>query len=231
METVIKTEGLWKIYNEGRRHEVQALTDINIEIKKNGYAVLIGPSGSGKTTLLSLISSLDRPSRGKVFLFGEDLSTLSDLTLSKLRREKIGFVFQNFNLMAGVLAWENVSYPLFPYVHSAKTRYQRATEILGKLGLSHRINNTPEELSGGEQQRVAIARALVNEPEILFADEPTSNIDQDSTTGLLDIFSELWNSGRTLIVTSHDPILYNNPMVRTKFFIKEGKLIDRGGTS
>ena len=207
MDSIIKTENLSKWYNVGRTDEVRAVENISLEILENQGVVLYGPSGSGKTTLLSLIGTIDRPTRGKVFLYGRDITQFSDLELSRIRRETIGFVFQSFNLFSGLSAWENVSYPLIPMGIGANERYERARTMLEVLGLGDRLYHSPEELSGGEQQRVAIARALINNPKIVIADEPTSNIDADSVNRLLEILNELKEEGKTIIISSHDPVL------------------------
>jgi putative ABC transport system ATP-binding protein len=206
MEPILITENVSKWYNVGRTHEVRAVEDISLEIMENQSVVLYGPSGSGKTTLLSLIGTIDRPTKGKVFLKDRDVTQFSDLELSRTRRETIGFVFQSFNLFSSLSAWENVSYPLIPIGIKAKERFERARTMLEVLGLGDRLYHSPEELSGGEQQRVAIARALINNPQILIADEPTSNIDADSIERLLEILAELKKEGKTIIISSHDPI-------------------------
>ena len=206
MEPIIKTENLSKWYNVGRSDEVRAVENISIEISENQSVVLYGPSGSGKTTLLSLMGTIDRPTAGKIFMKGRDVTQFSDLELSRIRRERIGFVFQSFNLFSGLSAWENVSYPLVPVGVNGTDRFERAKTLLESLGLGDRLEHSPEELSGGEQQRVAIARALINNPQILIADEPTSNIDSDSVERLLEILDGLKKEGKTIIVSSHDPI-------------------------
>jgi putative ABC transport system ATP-binding protein len=206
MEPILITENVSKWYNVGRTHEVRAVEDISLDILEKQSVVLYGPSGSGKTTLLSLIGTLDRPTKGKVFLKDRDVTQFSDLELSRTRRETIGFVFQSFNLFSSLSAWENVSYPLIPIGIKAKERFERARTMLEVLGLGDRLYHSPEELSGGEQQRVAIARALINNPQILIADEPTSNIDADSIEKLLEILAELKKEGKTIIISSHDPI-------------------------
>ncbi len=203
MDTIIKAENLSKIYYENKPYEVKALTNINLEIQRNAFVVFSGPSGSGKTTLLSLIGTLDRPTRGKVSLYGEDITAYSDTALSRIRRKKIGFVFQNFNLLSRLTSWENVAYPLIPLGYSLKERFDKAKSLLEKFGLGKRLYHTPEELSGGEQQRVSIARALINDPEIIIADEPTSNIDAESVEALTYILKELQANGRTIIVSTH----------------------------
>jgi len=206
MVNIIKTDSVSKFYNTGRSDEVRAVEGISLGIRENQTAVLYGPSGSGKTTLLSLMGTIDRPTVGKIFLQGRDVTQFSDLELSRIRRETIGFVFQSFHLFSGLSAWENVSYPLVPMGVTGNERYERARTLLERLALGDRLHHSPEELSGGEQQRVAIARALINNPQILIADEPTSNIDADSIERLLKILTDLKNEGKTIIVSSHDPI-------------------------
>lgn len=206
MEQIIRTENVSKWYNPGKTDEVRAVEDISIAIQENKSVVLYGPSGSGKTTLLSLIGTIDRPTGGKVFLHGRDITQFSDLELSRVRRETIGIVFQSFNLFSNLSAWENVSYPLVPVGVRTKERFEQAKSLLERLGLGDRLYHSPEELSGGQQQRVAIARALINNPQILIADEPTSNIDSDSIERLLEILAELKEEGKTIIISSHDPV-------------------------
>ncbi len=223
-QPIIKTESVSKWYNRGRPDEVRAVDGVSLQVQENQSIVLYGPSGSGKTTLLGLLGTMDRPTDGKVFFAGRDITWFSDLELSRIRREKIGVVFQSFNLISGLSAWENVSYPLIPTGLSARQRFARAKILLEKLNLGDRLHHAPEELSGGQQQRVAIARALVNDPDILIADEPTSNIDEDSVSRLLDILSDLRSEGKTLIISSHDPVLRNHGDI--VFRLDQGKLAD-----
>ena len=206
VEPVIILENLAKYYNMGTPVEVRALEDISLTVEGSEYILVHGPSGSGKTTLLNVMATLDRPSKGTMFLFEKNLAGFSEAELSRTRREKIGIVFQDFQLFQGLSAWENVALPLIPMGLGRKERQRRACELLEALGLAARISHCPEQMSGGEQQRVAIARALINDPKILFADEPTSNIDEASTQRLLEIFRGLQRQGMTLIVTSHHPI-------------------------
>jgi len=222
MEAILRVENLSKWYNAGRPDEVRAIEDISLEVYENQYAVLYGPSGSGKTTLLSLIGTLDRPTQGRIFLYGRDITQFSDIELSRIRRQTVGFVFQSFNLFAGLSAWENVSYPLIPMGVPTTERFDRAKSLLARLGLGDRLGHSPEELSGGEQQRVAIARALVNHPRILIADEPTSNIDTDSVGSLLEILTGLKEEGKTIIVSSHDPVIKSRAEVL--FTLVRGRL-------
>ena len=223
MDTIIKTKNLRKTYYENTPYEVKAIADINLEIERNAFVAFSGPSGSGKTTLLSLVGTLDRPARGMVFLYGEDMATYSDAALSRMRRGKIGFVFQSFNLIPRLTSWENVAYPLIPLGHGPKERFSRAKSLLEKFGLGERLYHTPEELSGGQQQKVSIARALVNDPEIIIADEPTSNIDAESVEALISILRELQSNGRTIIVSTHYEDLVKKADVVYK--IKAGRII------
>jgi putative ABC transport system ATP-binding protein len=223
MDTIIKAENLCKTYYESKPYEVKAIADINLNIQRNAFVVFSGPSGSGKTTLLSLIGTLDRPTKGMVFLYDEDMTAFSDTALSRVRREKIGFVFQSFNLIPRLTSWENVAYPLIPLGYGPKERFDKAKALLENLGLGERLYHTPEELSGGQQQKVSIARALVNNPEIIIADEPTSNIDAESVEALISIFKELQDSGRTIIVSTHYEDLVKKADVVYK--MRAGKII------
>ncbi len=201
---MIKTEGLCKWYRGHSSHKVSAVQDVTLSIVKNSFVVFNGPSGSGKTTLLNIIGTLDRPSAGDVFINGSNVTQFSDIALSGLRREKIGFIFQDFHLIPNLSSWENVSYPLVPLGISARKRYERAKTLLEKMGLGDRLGHTPEELSGGQQQRVAIARALVNRPEIIIADEPTSNVDEETGEQIRLLLKELKDNGATILVATHD---------------------------
>jgi putative ABC transport system ATP-binding protein len=223
MEPIIRTEKVDKFYYLGRPEEVRALNQVALEIFKNRIVLLRGPSGSGKTTLLNLISTIDRPTKGRIFLFGEDISKYSDVGLSRIRQKRIGLIFQSFHLLPRLSAWENVAFPLLPLGIAEKERRRRSVEILIQLKLEKRVDHAPEQMSGGEQQRVAIARALINDPEIIMADEPTSNIDAESVKNLLEIFSDLKRKGKTIIVSSHDPIFLD--FSETIFFLKDGNLM------
>jgi len=219
---ILQALNVSKWYRTGRRNEVRAVDDVSVEIMENQTVVLYGPSGSGKTTLLGLLGTIDRPSSGKILLKGQDTTRFSDVALSRVRRKTIGIVFQSFNLFSRMPAWENATYPLVPTGMTGKERYALGRRFLERLGLGDRLHHTPEELSGGEQQRVAIARALINDPEILIADEPTSNIDADSIRMLLEILDELKREGKTLLISSHDPAFMNYGDLR--YNLDRGKL-------
>jgi putative ABC transport system ATP-binding protein len=204
-ETIVRTVDLMRTYNVGGL-EVHALRGINLEIKRGQFVALKGRSGSGKTTLLNLISGLDVPTSGKVYLFGHDLSTASEEALLELRRRHIGFVFQSFALIPTFSAIENVDLMLRIGGFDRKQRARRVRECLELVGLLKWAKHRPYELSGGQQQRVAIARALANKPELLIADEPTGELDSVTGRQILELFREIVDSeGCTLIMATHDP--------------------------
>lgn len=221
-EIMIRTEYLCKSYCHHSHYEVRAIYDININISQGSFVVFSGPSGSGKTTLLNIMGTLDSPTAGKVFMYGEEITAFSDIALARLRRKKIGFIFQNFHLIPKLTSWENVSYPLIPLGISLKERLERAKIFLEKMGIGDRLNHTPEELSGGQQQRVAIARALINNPEIIIADEPTSNIDDETSVQIREFLNELKARGVTILVATHDAMF--EKVADVVFKIKNGRI-------
>lgn len=200
----IRLVGIKKIYQMGNQ-EVAALAGIDLHIKKGEFAALMGPSGSGKSTLMNILGCLDRPSEGSYKLEGQEVAYLNDDELAVTRNKEIGFVFQNFNLLSRISAWENVALPLVYAGVGRKERMERAAQILEDVGLGSRRNHQPNELSGGQRQRVAIARALVNDPHIIMADEPTGNLDTKSSVEIMDIFAKLHDAGRTIILVTHEP--------------------------
>lgn len=204
-QPAIKFENVWKIYRLGKI-EVPALRGLSLEIKRGEHVAIMGPSGSGKSTFLHLAGALDRPTRGRVLIEGRDPSRMSDEELSRLRNELIGFVFQTFNLIPRLTALENVMLPLAIKGVNGEERVRRAREALERVGLAHRINHRPMELSGGEQQRVAIARAIVTNPRIILADEPTGNLDSASAAEVVGLLTKLNRDlGITLVVVTHNP--------------------------
>jgi len=222
-EEIVRLEGVTKVYRMGKV-EVQALRGVNLSVKRGEFIAILGPSGSGKSTLLNMIGCLDKPTSGKVFIDGKDTSRLNENELAALRREKIGFVFQQFNLIHTLNALENVALPmLFAGIRRAE-RMKRAKNLLEKVGLSHRIYHKPMELSGGEQQRVAIARALANNPEIIVADEPTGNVDTDTGNAIMEIFEQLNEERRTIILVTHDFDIAAHAY--RKFRMKDGTLLN-----
>ncbi len=183
---------------------VEVLKGISLEIKKGEFLSIMGPSGSGKSTLLNLIGCLDRPTSGKYLLDGIDINTLSDNDLAEIRNKKIGFVFQNFNLIPRLSAVKNIVLPLLYSGIPSEERNKRAFELLQKVSLSHRANHLPSELSGGEQQRVSIARALINNPSLILADEPTGNLDSKTGHEIMDIFKSIHKEGASIIMVTHE---------------------------
>jgi putative ABC transport system ATP-binding protein len=184
--------------------ELKVLREIDLVVKKGDYLAVMGPSGSGKSTLLNLIGCLDRPSSGKYYLGGHDVSTLDDNELSAIRGRHIGFVFQSFNLISQLNVLENIEVPMFYQGMSEHRSKVRAIELAEMVGLGDRVNHRPTELSGGQQQRVAIARSLANDPLIILADEPTGNLDSQSGRDILNILDMLYQQGKTLIIITHD---------------------------
>ena len=220
---MIRTENLTKVYRMGDA-EVYALHDVNLDIQEGEFIAIIGPSGSGKSTLLNMIGCLDTPTSGAVFIDGIDTGKLSENGLAEIRREKIGFIFQQFNLVHTLNALENVALPMFFAGVKRETRLKRAEELLANVGLGDRIHHKPSEMSGGEQQRVAIARALSNDPEIVIGDEPTGNVDTETGNTIMDILEGLNKEGRTVIVVTHDAEIAARAG-RTKR-MRDGKVLD-----
>lgn len=203
--------------------EVRALDGVSVEIDEGEFTAIMGPSGSGKSTLMNILGCLDRPSSGSYLLDGQEVASLSDDQLAKTRNKKIGFVFQNFNLLARMTAHHNVALPLVYSGITNKERHDRASEALTLVGLGNRMFHRPNELSGGQRQRVAIARALVNQPTIILADEPTGNLDSKSGEEIMDIFHELNRQGRTIIVVTHEPDIAAH--ARRVITVKDGKIL------
>jgi len=203
---VIRMENISRVYDTGKI-KVEALRGVSLRIAPGEFVAIVGPSGSGKSTLMNLIGCLDTPSGGTYRLRGEAVSGLSRDQLAAIRNRRIGFVFQNFNLMPQISAYENVEMPLLFGGVGRHERRRRVTELLEKVGLGDRMEHKPTEISGGQMQRVAVARALAMEPDILLADEPTGNLDTASGNDILGLFQELWRQGRTMIVITHDMAL------------------------
>ena len=204
---LIEVVDVHKIYRLGSI-EVHALRGVNLKVKRGEMLCIMGPSGSGKTTLLNIIGTLDKPTRGVVYIEGKDVTKMSDKELTKLRLKKIGFVFQFYNLIPVLTAIENVELPMIFAGIPKEVRRKRAKELLEIVGLGHRMNHRPDELSGGEQQRVAIARALANDPIIILADEPTGELDSETSRRIMEIFRKIVDEKKvTVIVAAHDPLV------------------------
>ena len=222
-ETALKIEDLSKCYNLGKK-EVRCLSKLNLEVKKGEFTAIMGPSGSGKTTLLNIIGCIDKPTTGKVFIDNIDITTLPESQLYKIRRDKIGFVFQSFNLLPYLNARENVELAMELSGKFKGERSKRAKELLAMVGLSGREEHRPQRLSQGEQQRVAIARALANDPAIILADEPTGNLDTNNKHEIVKVLANLnIKHGTTIIMVTHDGQVaaHTERMV----LLKDGKIL------
>ena len=202
-DRVIELERVTKVYRTGTI-SVAALRGVSLTIEEGEYVAIIGPSGSGKSTLMHILGCLDIPTTGGYHLAGEDVSHMSETALAEVRNRRIGFVFQQFNLLASMAAWQNVELPLIYAGVSRAERKVRSMDALARVGLAGRVHHRPGELSGGQQQRVAVARALVTEPDLILADEPTGNLDSVSAADVLRLMGELHESGSTLVLITHD---------------------------
>ncbi|TDX00422.1 ABC transporter ATP-binding protein [Dinghuibacter silviterrae] len=203
MPPIIHLQSLSKSYYLGKQ-ELPVLKGIDLDIQKNEYVALMGPSGSGKSTLMNILGCLDSPTSGKYVLNGHDVSQMPDDDLANVRNREIGFVFQQFNLMAGRTAAENVALPLVYAGVSRKERNERAMTMLERVGLADRSHHKPNELSGGQCQRVAIARALINDPAMILADEPTGNLDTKTSVEIMEIFTRIHSQGNTVVLVTHE---------------------------
>jgi len=222
LEPILKTENLWKVYRSGNL-EVAALRGVSIEVMAGEIISIMGPSGCGKSTMLHVIGGLASASRGRVLLDGNDLTALDDAARTKLRRHKVGFVFQRFNLLPTLNAHDNIA--LAQHIHGNGFDPHRFEMIVSMLGLSGRMHHRPSELSGGEQQRVAIARAIINEPKILLADEPTGNLDTQSSENVLGLLRQLNKDlGQTIVMITHNPeaAAYGNRVLH----MRDGVVVD-----
>ena len=227
-DKMIETQSMVKLKDVSKTFqmeevEVRALRHIDLAIEKNEFVAIMGASGSGKSTLLQLIGCLDRPSSGKIFLNGVDISKLNDSELARLRGKEIGFVFQTFNLYPTLTALENVELPMMIIEQNKKERKLRALELLKTVGLEERADHLPSQLSGGERQRIAIARALANNPDLILADEPTGNLDSKSGTEVMKILVGLNEKGKTVVVITHDQTIASHAKKIVK--IKDGEII------
>jgi putative ABC transport system ATP-binding protein len=206
VSTIITMSNIRKVYDTGKV-KVEALKGIDLEIEAGEFVAIVGPSGSGKSTLMNLLGCLDTPTEGTYEIGGDNVAGVTRDELAEIRNRRVGFVFQNFNLLPHISAQENVELPMLFGGVPPRERRQRAAELLTRVGLGDRLDHKPTELSGGQMQRVAIARSLAMNPDIILADEPTGNLDTSSGTDIMSIFNDLWKTGRTLIIITHDPAL------------------------
>jgi putative ABC transport system ATP-binding protein len=225
---MIRLTGIRKAYHQGQHNELWALNGIDLTIEANKVTALSGPSGSGKSTLLTIIGCMARPTSGRVQLGGRDISGLPERFLTDIRRKTFGFVFQQFNLIAGLSARDNVMLPAYPLGGDWRALQQRADALLDTLKLGQRRDARVEWLSGGEQQRVAIARALINDPQVVIADEPTANLDTALSREFMDILASLKQQGKTIILTSHDPLVVESELVDRVVHLRDGHLVEGG---
>ena len=226
MSALVEIKDVCKVYNPGE-NEVRALDHVSLTIDEQEFVAIIGHSGSGKSTLMNMLGCLDVPTSGEYWLHGQDVSALSDNELSDIRNREIGFIFQGFNLLPNLTALDNVELPLIYRGVSKSVREELSVEALKKVGLEHRMDHKPSEMSGGQQQRVAIARAIAQAPPVILADEPTGNLDSNSTKEIMDILKGLHKEGRTVILITHD----NEIAAQAKRVIKirDGKIESDSG--
>ena len=225
---MIKLKDIHKAFNQGRHNEFRALNGIDLELHEKQVTVLCGPSGSGKTSLLSISGWLSRPTSGRVSLRGRDISGLPERFLADIRSQTFGVVFQQFNLIKGMSALENVMLPAYPLGGNWQTLHDNAERLLDDLKMGHRRDARVEWLSGGEQQRVAIARALINAPEVIIADEPTANLDTTLSIEFMGILEQLIDQGKTVVLTSHDPLVVKSSLVQRVLEMRDGRIVPNG---
>ena len=224
MNNFIRAEELHKIYRLDGHAEVHALRGVSLQVAPGEFVAIMGPSGSGKSTFMNLLGCLDTPTQGKLLIEGIEVSSLTPNQLADMRNKKIGFVFQNFNLLSRTSALENVELPLLYSKIPAAQRQQRAVEALARVGLQERMHNLSNQLSGGEQQRVAIARALVNNPALILADEPTGNLDTQTSLEIMNIVQDLnLSNGITIILVTHESEIARYAKRKVQF--RDGKII------
>lgn len=221
---LIELNSVTKIYNQGKPNQVQALTDVTLRVEPNSMICLKGASGSGKSTLLSIIGCIFPPTSGRAAIAGKQLSRLPDRFLTIHRRQSIGFIFQQFNILPTLSVQDNITLPLLPLGVSPKDRKHMASTLMEQLSISHRRHFPAGQISGGELQRVAIARALINDPPIILADEPTAHLDSHLSKEFMAIMDDLKGAGKTIIIASHDQLVSDYPNVEQIVEIKDGRI-------
>lgn len=225
-ECVLELRGIEKTYGSAQ-NPVPVLRGIDLRVVAGEFVAIVGSSGSGKSTLLNILGCLDQPTSGTYHLVGQDVGVLDDPSMSAVRKTRIGFVFQSFQLVPHLTVEENVELPLFYSRLSRRTRRQRSRALLERVGLAHRCTHLPSELSGGECQRTALARALVNEPALILADEPTGNLDSKTSASIMQMFRELHASGRTIVMITHDPVVA--AAAARRITLRDGRVADDSG--
>jgi putative ABC transport system ATP-binding protein len=221
---MIELKQITKIYHAGKPGEFTALQDVDLSIAENSVTAFVGPSGSGKTTLLSIIGCMARPTAGRIMVGGRETTSLPEKFLASVRRSTFGFVFQDHNLIKGISVLENTMLPAYPSGEKYKILKDRAMGLLARLKIAAKAQRRIEELSGGERQRTSIARALINEPVVIIADEPTAHLDTALTMEFIDIVQGLAAQGKTLLIASHDPLMYNADVVGRVVRMRDGKI-------
>ncbi len=222
---MIRASGISKTFNAGRPNEFSALSDVSVELNFQEVTILKGPSGSGKTTLLGIIGCMARPTTGRIFLGEREITSLPERFLTGIRRETFGFIFQQFNLIKGLTVLDNVMIPAYPTGEKHTPLRQRALAILEQFNLERKAEAKIEWLSGGEAQRAAIARALINNPQVIIADEPTAHLDSKLSTEFMAIMRQLKGEGKTIILASHDPIVYDSDLAERTIELRDGQVV------
>ena len=220
----ITTNNVKKVYNPGKPDEMTALHDVSVQIDRGRMTVLKGPSGSGKTSLLSAIGCMSRPTEGRILIDGKDVVKLPERFLADMRRKKFGFIFQQFHLIRNLSVHDNILLPLYPTDMMPAEMKKRALAIMNKFSIAGKVNLKVKNLSGGEQQRVAIARALINDPAVIIADEPTAHLDKNLSAEFMEILGALCDEGRTVIIATHDPFVYEHSLVGKIIAMRDGRL-------
>jgi putative ABC transport system ATP-binding protein len=222
---MIELKQITKIFNAGKANEFTALKDVDLKIRPEKITVLKGPSGSGKTTLLSIIGCMARPTSGRITVNGQETTSLPEKFLAEIRRNTFGFVFQNYNLIKGITVLENTMIPAYPIGPGHRDLKAKAMGLLKQFKIDAKAAQKTGQLSGGEQQRTAIARALINEPSIIIADEPTAHLDTELSKEFLDIIDELSNEGKTVLIASHDPLVFEAGSIDAVVEMRDGRII------
>jgi putative ABC transport system ATP-binding protein len=221
---MIQLDNVKKVFNAGKPNEFVSLRGVSLSVEANRLTVFRGPSGSGKTTLLSLIGCMSRPTSGRIHLLDREITSLPERFLTEIRRKTFGFIFQQFNLIKGVTALENVVVPAYPSGEKFSSLRKRALELMELFNIASKAETRVERLSGGEMQRVAIARALINNPRVIIADEPTAHLDTPLSMEFMEIMGRLKKGNKTILIASHDPIVSDSPLVDRIWSLRDGRI-------